>query len=212
MNLGQVLQDSGVITSMARELGIDEQTARVGAGALLPAIVAGMGRQATSAPDAGGLGGLGEILAGSLGGQAASSGAGGGLGGGLGGALGGVLLDAVLHNSPTPTQPGNDILGQIFGSKEVSRGVADEVAGTTGISSDLLKRMLPIVAMAVVGYMLRLHQGGGAAQPAQPQGGGGGLADVLGGALGGGGGGANNPLGGALGGILTQVVAGMARR
>ncbi len=188
MNLSQVLADSGVITSMARELGIDEQTARIGAGALLPAIVAGVGRQAAAPPSAGGgLGGLADILGGALGGGQSG-------GGGLGGALGGILLDAVLKKDPTPTQPGNDILGQIFGSKDVSRGVAEEVAGSTGISSDLLKRMLPILAMAVVGYMLNRNSGGAAAQAAPAQQGGGGM------------------LGGALGSILTQVVAGMARR
>ncbi|TIX51795.1 DUF937 domain-containing protein [Alteraurantiacibacter aquimixticola] len=189
MNLSQVLQQSGVIISMANELGIDEQTARIGAGALLPAIVAGMGRQTTSAPGAGSLGGLGDILAGSLGGGAAPS---GGLGGALAGGLGGVLLDAVLQRDPTPTQPGNDILGQIFGSKDVSRGVAEEVSGSTGISSDILKKMLPILAMAVVGYMM--NGGQPSQQSPAPAGGGGGA------------------LGGALGSILTQVVTGMVRR
>ena len=179
-NLSQALQQSGVIDSMAAELGIDQQTARLGAGALLPAIVAGMGRQSTASPQ-GGLGGLGSILGG-LGGA--------GAGGGLGGGLGGILLDQVLQKKPTPTQPGNDILGEIFGSKDVSRGVAEEVAGSTGIAPELIKKMLPILAMAVVGYMLNQNKGtGGAAAPA--------------------GGGA---LGGALGGLLTQVVAGMARR
>ena len=179
-NLSQALQQSGVIDSMAAELGIDQQTARLGAGALLPAIVAGMGRQSTTSPQ-GGLGGLGSILGG-LGGA--------GAGGGLGGGLGGILLDQVLQKKPTPTQPGNDILGQIFGSKDVSRGVAEEVAGSTGIAPELIKKMLPILAMAVVGYMLNQNKGtGGAAAPS--------------------GGGA---LGGALGGLLTQVVAGMARR
>ena len=179
-NLSQALQQSGVVDSMAAELGIDQQTARLGAGALLPAIVAGMGRQSTASPQ-GGLGGLGSILGG-LGGA--------GAGGGLGGGLGGILLDQVLQKKPTPTQPGNDILGEIFGSKDVSRGVAEEVAGSTGIAPELIKKMLPILAMAVVGYMLNQNKGtGGAAAPA--------------------GGGA---LGGALGGLLTQVVAGMARR
>ena len=185
MNLSQVLQQSGVIESMARELNIDEQTARMGAGALLPAIVAGMGRQATSAPATGG--GLGDILGAALGGGSSS---GGGLGGMLGGGLGSILLDQVLQKDPTPTQPGNDILGQIFGTKDVSRGVAEEVAGSTGISSEILKKMLPILAMAVVGYMMNNKGQQGSAAPA-------------------GGGGA---LGGALGGLLTQVVAGMARR
>jgi len=199
MNLSTVLQDSGVITSMARELGIDEATARAGAGALLPAIVAGMGRQATAAPASGGggLGGLADILGGAMGGGQQGGGGlgGGGLGGGLGGALGGMLLNAVLHQDPTPTQPGNDILGQIFGSKDVSRGVAEEVAGSTGISSDLLKKMLPIIAMAVVGYMMNNHSSGTAAAPAAP-------APAQGGGA----------LGGALGSILTQVVSGMVRR
>ena len=189
MNLSQVLQDSGVITSMAHELGIDEATARAGAGALLPAIVAGVGRQAAAPPAAGGgLGGLAEILGGALGGQQ------GGAGGGFGGGLGGILMDAVLKRDPTPAQPGNDILGEIFGSKDVSRGVAEEVAGSTGISADLLKRMLPILAMAVVGYMLNRNSGGATAAPAPEPTQGGGV------------------LGGALGSILTQVVAGMARR
>ena len=181
MGLASVLQQNGTIASIADELGVDERTALAGAQALLPALVAGMGRQAVSAPATGGLGGLGDILGRSLGGGASA----GGLGGALGGGLGGILLDAVLKKQPTPTQPGNDILGEIFGSKDVSRGVAEEVAGSTGIPAELLKKMLPILAMAVVGYMMNQKQGGAA--------GGGGL-------------------GGALGGILGQVVTGMMRR
>jgi hypothetical protein len=38
-----MLQQSGVIESMTGELGIDPQTAKIGAGTLLPAIVAGTG-------------------------------------------------------------------------------------------------------------------------------------------------------------------------
>lgn len=185
MSLARVLQQTGVIDSMARELNIDEQTARTGAGALLPAIVAGMGRQSTSS---GGLDGFGSILGGLAGGGQSS---GGGLGGALGGGQGGILLDQVLRREPTPTQPGNDILGQIFGTKDVSRGVAEEVAGSTGIDQGLLKKMLPILAMAVVGYMMNQKQDGGQAQT---------------GGLGGG------PLGGALGSLLGQVVSGMTRR
>ena len=90
----------------------------------------------------------------------------------------------MLHTNPTPTQPGNDILGQIFGNKDVSRGVTEAASGSTGISQDLLKKMLPILAMAVMGYMMRSKPGSG------------------GGGLG----------GGLLGGILGQVVGGMLRR
>lgn len=186
MSLAQILQQTGAIDSMARELNVDPQTARTAAGALLPAIVAGMGRQASG---------------GAMGGAAAGGDPLGGLIGGLGG---GGLLDSVLGTTPTPTQPGNDILGQIFGSKDVSRGVADEVAGSTGLDPSLLRKMLPILAMAAAGYLATRSQGAGAAQ-GQDGGLGGGLGGALGGALGGG---ANNPLGG----ILGSIVSGMARR
>jgi hypothetical protein len=162
MSLAQMLQQSGVIESMAGELGIDPQMAKVGAGALLPAIVAGMGSSAAGAgpSGSGGLGGLAGAI----------------LGGG-----GGGMLDAVLGQSPTPTQQGNDILGNIFGSKDVSRGVAGEVAALTGIDEGVLKKMLPILAMAAAGYMAK-KAGSGAS-------------DAVG--------------GGALGGILGSIVTGM---
>ena len=156
MSLAQMLQQSGAIESMARELNIDEQTARTGAGALLPAIVAGMGR---STAGSGGLGGLGGLI------------------GGLGG---GGLLESVLGGGPTDTGKGNDILGNIFGGKETSRGVASEVSAITGIDEGLLKKMLPILAMAVAGYMAKQATGGGQSQP-----GGGALGGILGSIIGG---------------------------
>lgn len=178
MNISQALQQSGAIDAMARELGIDGKTAQAAAGALLPAIVAGLGRNQVGAGGTrNSAGGLAEVLGGLAG------------AGGVGG-IGGVLLDQVLGQQATPAQPGNDILGHIFGSKEVSRGVAEEVAGSTGLSPDLLKKMLPILAMAVVGYMMKQGSGDRAAGAAP----------------------AGGVLGGALGGILGQVVTGMLRR
>jgi len=180
MSLAQMLQSSGVIDSMARELNIDQQTAKTAAGALLPAIVAGMGRSATggnSTPDP--LGGLGSLAGAVLG------------GGGSAGGFGAGLLDAVLGQSPTPVNPGNDILGNIFGSKDVSRSVAGEVASMTGIDEGILKKMLPILAMAITGYMAKQVTGGSNAQS-------GGTSGGLG--------------GGALGGILGSIVSGLAKR
>lgn len=164
MSLAQMLEQSGVIDSMAGELGIDPGMAKAGAGALLPAIVAGMGRSSAggSSDPLGGLGGLAGAV----------------LGGG-----GGGMLDAVLGQSPTPVQQGNDVLGNIFGSKDVSRGVAGEVAAITGIDEGILKKMLPILAMAAAGYMAKQATGG--------KGGAG---------------------GGALGGILGSIVTGMMSR
>jgi hypothetical protein len=107
-----------------------------------------------------------------------------GLAGMLGGLGGGGLLDDVLSPHPTNVGRGNDVLGQIFGSPDVSRTVARNAAATSGLDPALLKKMLPLLAMLVAGFMAK--QSGG--QPAAPAGGGlgdlGGLGGLLGGLLG----------------------------
>ncbi|WP_423603141.1 DUF937 domain-containing protein [Sphingomonas sp. MS122] len=170
MNLTDILAQAGGIESMARDLGVPPEVARTGADALLPAILGGFKKQAQGS---GGLEGLGGLL-GQLG--------------------GGELLDAVLGAQPTPVDQGNDVLGQIFGSKEVSRTVAGQAAAQTGLDSGLLKKMLPILAMLVAGYLARQSGQGGQA------GAGGGLGGLLGSILGGGGD-AAAPAGGGLGGL-----------
>ncbi len=46
---------------------------------------------------------------------------------------------------------GNDILGELTGSKENSRKVARHVEQETGISSDIIKQMLPMLAPLIIG-------------------------------------------------------------
>jgi len=53
--------------------------------------------------------------------------------------------------SPQGVADGNNILAQIFGSKEVSRAVAAQAAQMSGISQDVYKQMMPAVANAMVG-------------------------------------------------------------
>ncbi len=43
----------------------------------------------------------------------------------------------------TAVSDGNNILGHILGSKDVSRAVADRASANTGIDSGMLKQMLP---------------------------------------------------------------------
>jgi hypothetical protein len=64
-----------------------------------------------------------------------------------GGGLGSVADIAGATTSPaTDTDAGNAVLGQIFGSKDVSRSVATAASAQTGISDTIMKAMLPIVA------------------------------------------------------------------
>lgn len=182
MNLTDILAQAGGLQSVARDLGLSEEQVAAGAEALLPAILGGMKKQAQAQPA--GLGGLGGLL-GQLG--------------------GGGLLDQVLSPQPTDPSQGNEVLGRIFGSRDVSRAVADNAASQSGLDSSVLRKMLPLLAMLVTGFMAR--QGGGGDQA--PEGGGlGGLGGLIGG-LGGlfGGAGAAGSGGGAdaLGGLGAML-------
>lgn len=160
MQITDILAQMGGLQSMARELGVSETQAASGAAALIPAILGGFKKQAQAQPT--GVEGLGGLLS-QLG--------------------GGGLLDEVLAPQPTNVSHGNDVLGQIFGSKDVSRAVAQNAASQSGLDPAVLKKMLPIVAMLVAGYMAKQRGASAAAQSAAPAGGG--LGGLLGGLLGG---------------------------
>jgi hypothetical protein len=160
MNVTDILAQTGGIQTMARELGISEADATRGAAALAPTILGGFKKQAQTQP--GGLEGLGGLL-GQLG--------------------GGSLLADVLSPQPTNVNRGNDVLGQIFGSKDVSRTVAQNASTQSGLEPGLLKKMLPMLAMIIGGYMASHHSGGASGSaPAA----GGGLGGLVGSMLGGG--------------------------
>lgn len=154
--------ESGGVDAISRELGVDPATAAAGVNALLPAVLGGVEQQAVASTDS--AGSLSSILA------------------GLGG---GGLLDNVLGKEPTNVSQGNEILGQIFGSKEVSREVASEASQQSGVPSELLKKMLPMVAMMVAGYLMNKRGKGGQ---------GGGLSGSI--------------LGGIAGSVLSSVLTG----
>lgn len=159
MQASELLKQMGGISAVARQLGVSESEAERGASALLPAILGGFKKQATSQPS--GLVGLTGML-GQLG--------------------GGKLMDDVLAAKAPNVDRGNDILGQIFGSKDVSRAVAQNAAGSTGLDPGLLKKMLPMLAMLAAGFLSK--QAGARGGQAASTGDGGGLGGMLGKLLG----------------------------
>lgn len=185
MEMMNAIADEGGVDAISRELGVDKQTAKTGVGALLPAVLEGLRGQTgaigggQSASGLGSLGGLGALL-GSLG--------------------GGSLLANVLGPEPTDVDQGNQVLGKIFGDKDTSRAVAVDAAQKSGISPDLLKKMLPLVAMLAAGYLAkRMGQSHAPADAqSQPEQDNGLLGSLLGGASG--------------GGILGSILSGMTRR
>lgn len=112
----------GAVQQLAQRFGMDESQAATAISALLPALQGGMKNQMQQ-------GGL-EGLLGSL----------------AGGGLNQYAENPSMLAAPETTGIGNDILGQLLGSKDVSRQVAADASAQTGIGSDVLKQMLPVVA------------------------------------------------------------------
>lgn len=127
MLLGQ--QNKSNLNDIMSQLGLDESQAKDAIGSLLPQITQGIQKQAT---------------------QQNSS-----------------ILDQISNAQQQRYMDddnarlydddaiagGNDILGQIFGSKEVSREVAGQAAQQTGLDSSILKKLLPMVASMAMGAM-----------------------------------------------------------
>lgn len=102
---------------------------------------------------------------------------------GLLGALTGGNHSQYLDNPEMLTQDstiedGNGILGHVFGSKDVSRAVANHASAQTGIGADILKQMLPMVATMVMGGLAKQNASGGLGA-ALGSGAGGGLLGML---------------------------------
>ncbi len=115
------------------------------------------------------------------------------------------LLDGGVSVDQVDEADGSKAIAKIFGGNDTGQ-VASALSGGGAGSSDLIQKLLPILAPIVLAYIGKKLSGGQAAQP-QGQSGGGGLADILGSILGGaaqggGGGGADNPLGSILGTVL----------
>lgn len=183
------------IATLGQQFGLSPQQSQAALEALAPVVAAGMRRNASGGGDLGGL--IGSLS---------------------GGGLSRYADDGDGLSSPQAVDDGNAILGQIFGTKDVSRGVAQQLSASTGIGSDILKKMLPIIAAMIMGQLAKSAGGGGQSQGGgglgdilgsvlgggQQQSGGGGLGDILGSVLGGG----QQSGGGGLGDILGQVLGG----
>jgi hypothetical protein len=152
------------IAAMAAKVGMTPEQAQSAVAALLPAVTGGMARQAQA--------GNGSIVD-QLAGMAAAY-------------TGSAAGDGAVAQ-------GNDILGSIFGSKDVSRAVATQAAGQTGLDVGSLKALLPMVATMAASAL-----GNGTGTVAAPAGGG--LGGMLGGLFGGGG-----STGGAAGALMSMI-------
>ncbi len=153
MGASDLIAQTPEFQAFAGRFGLTHDQAAGAADALLPAIMGGFKKQMQ---------------------------AGGGLGAMLGMLGGGSLFGGVQDAQALDADQGNEVLGQIFGSKDVCRAVAQDASARTGLDVSLLKQMLPVLVSLVMAYMARQSDSG------QAQASSGGLAGMVGGLLGGG--------------------------
>ena len=115
---------------IGQQFGLDANQSQNAISALLPAISSGL-KQNASSPQ--GLAGLLSAL--------------------QDGSHDQYLDNPANLSRPDVVEEGNGVLGHLFGSKEVSRAVAGKASEQSGVSSDILKKMLPMVAMMAMGSL-----------------------------------------------------------
>ncbi len=206
MNLLEIMQQAQGgqgMDNLARQFGLSPEQTQEAVQSLLPAMQMGLQRQTQD----------GDMFSGFLQNLASGQHA--------------MTYDSDGDGIPDSAAPmGKDVLNQLFGGKQVSNAVALQAAATSGISSAIMKAMLPVIASMVMGGLFKgmnnqgfgdvLGQlagqafGGGQGQAGNPMGNNP-LGQILGGMLGGGQQ-TQNPMGGAggLGGLLGGLLGGGA--
>lgn len=133
MNLFDLVMDnknSTMVSQVAKQFGLNDDQARGAIGELLPSLQRGMQHNTSGEK------GLEELLAAVEKGSHQR-----------------YVDQPDVIGLPETTEDGNNILGHIFGNKEVSRNVASNAAKQTGLSSGLLKKMLPVIASIAMGTL-----------------------------------------------------------
>jgi hypothetical protein len=151
-------QNGAAVRQIGTQLGLGEGQTIAALGVLVPALAAGVRQNTRNS------GGLDSLIA------ALSS-----------GTHARYVDNPATLSDPATVADGNGILGHVFGSKEVSRGVAGQAAAQTGISADVLRRMLPLVATLVMGTLAHQQAPQAGARASVP--GGAGLLGMLGATL-----------------------------
>jgi hypothetical protein len=135
MNLYDILstaQNGEAMTSLARQFKLTQDQTEAAVDALLPAFSMGL-KHATATPD--GMANLFKMMM-------------------------QPNYQAMFESSKAAfgTQArtaGDDALGALFGSPEMSRAVAEQAAQYAGIGSAIMKKMLPVMAAMIIGGLMR---------------------------------------------------------
>ena len=193
-NLNDILQSAQGgqgINNLAQQFGLSPEQTQAAIKAMLPGLSAGLQNKAQDP------GGLGSIIGSLTQGTHQAS-----------------YNDPAAAQAPATAAAGGDILGQLFGGSHVTNQIAQAAAGQTGLRSDILMQMLPVVASMVMGGMFSSMQkqgmGGILSQLQNAAGSSGGLGNILGQVMNAQAtGAAGAPASGGLGGMLGSLFGGL---
>lgn len=125
-------QNGNALDVMAKQFGLAQKQANEAISALMPAFSEGLKRSATNPYD------FGAFLKTLYSGDYSK-----------------YFEDMTKAFTQKGIEQGNDLLGQFFGSKEVSRAIAAQAAQVTGIGQEVYKQMLPVVASTLMGGLFK---------------------------------------------------------
>src|SRR5262245_5337238 len=132
------------MSELGQQFGLSPQQTQAAVAALLPAISMGL-KRATATPE-----GLGSLLA-VMGAQPDFD---------------AMYDDPKIAFSREGRTAGNAGLSRMFGSPEASRAIADQAQQMSGISSSILKKLLPVLAGILISSLMK--SGPGKAAPSAP--------------------------------------------
>ena len=125
-------QNGAAANQAGQSLGLSQDQTGAALSALIPALAAGLQRNASQP------GGLDSLL-GAL----------------AGGGHSRYVDDPSELQGQDAVSNGNAILGHILGSKDASRAVASSASAQTGLGEDVLKKLLPLAATLVMGSLAK---------------------------------------------------------
>ena len=121
-------QNGDAMNAMAKQFGLAQEQMQQAMAALMPAFSAGLKRSAANPYD------FSSLMAAAGNGNYTR-----------------YFEDMTKAFSPQGIADGNNVLGMIFGSKDVSRAVAAQAEQISGIGQEIYKQMLPVIANTMMG-------------------------------------------------------------
>ncbi len=135
IDIVRLAQGGNAIANMARTFNITPEQAEAAVQALIPELARGIERNTLSR---GGIADLMETV----------------------GRHSGTLQDPAMFGNANVHAQGNEILGQILGTKDASRSAAYRASLSSGLGEGLLKMLLPYIAQMLMGAIAGKAQGG----------------------------------------------------